>query len=50
MFHMVTRIYQGKVVNGYFINQAKGEKSPKTDVLSALKDRERAFGGGDCGK
>ena len=43
MFHMVKRIYQGKVVNGYFINQAKGEKSPKADVLSALKDTHVLF-------
>ena len=40
---MLARIYQGKVVNGYFINQAKGEESVMGDVLSALKDTHVLF-------
>ena len=43
MRHVVVRIYQGKVVNGYFINQSKGEESQMDDVLSALKDTHVFF-------
>ena len=43
MQHMVTRIYQGKVVRGCFINQAKGEESQTDGVLFALKDTHVLF-------